>query len=93
MDTLAKHTNANVRKKQQEHQKQWRATTRQDVYSFLALVLLHGDGATKSSDGLLEGIQPLPSHLYRPPRMNDPAVEAANDLKKGAAAYDKLCRI
>lgn len=106
IDTLVKHTNANGRKKKQEHQKQWRTITRQDMYSFLALVLYMGMVPLKAMTDFWKGSRlyslPFPSSVMptnrflaisRSLHMNDLAVEAANDLKKGTPGYDKLCRI
>lgn len=106
IDTLVKHTNANGRRKKGEQQKQWHGVTREDMYSFLALVLYMGMVPLKAMTDFWKGSRlyslPFPSSVMPSTRflaisrslhMNDPAVEAANDLKKGAPGYDKLCRI
>lgn len=106
IDTLVKHTNANGRKKKQGQQKHWRTVTREDMYSFLALVLYMGMVPLKAMTDFWKGSRlyslPFPSSVMpsnrflaisRSLHMNDPAVETANDLKKGTPGYDKLCRI
>lgn len=106
IDTLVKHTNANGRKKTQEHQKPWNTITREDMYSFLALVLYMGMVPLKAMTDFWRGSRlyslPFPPSVMSSNRflaisrslhMNDPAVESANDLKKGTPGYDKLCRV
>lgn len=106
IDTLVKHTNANGKKKQQAQQKHWHTVTREDMYSFLSLVLYMGMVPLKAMTDFWKGSKlyrlPFPSSVMpsnrflaisRSLHINDPAVETANDLKKGTPGYDKLCRI
>lgn len=106
IDTLVKHTNANGKRKQQAQQKHWHTVTREDMYSFLSLVLYMGMVPLKAMTDFWKGSKlyrlPFPSSVMASNRflaisrslhINDPAVETANDLKKGTPGYDKLCRI
>lgn len=106
IDTLVKHTNANGKKKKSDQQKPWVTVTKEDMYSFLSLVLYMGMVPLKAMTDFWKGSRlyslpfpcsVMPSNRFlaisRSLHMNDPAVEAANDLKKGTPAYDKLCRI
>lgn len=106
IDTLVKHTNANGKRKQQAQQKLWHTVTREDMYSFLSLVLYMGMVPLKAMTDFWKGSKlyrlPFPSSVMpsnrflaisRSLHINDPAVETANDLKKGTPGYDKLCRI
>ncbi|TWW67701.1 piggyBac transposable element-derived protein 4-like [Takifugu flavidus] len=106
IDNLVKHTNANGKKKRQAQQKHWHTVTREDMYSFLSLVLYMGMVPLKAMTDFWKGSKlyrlPFPSSVMpsnrflaisRSLHINDPAVETANDLKKGTPGYDKLCRI
>lgn len=106
IDTLVKHTNANGKKKKQAQQKQWHTVTREDMYSFLSLVLYMGMVPLKAMTDFWKGSRlyslPFPSSVMpsnrflaisRSLHINDPVVETANDLKKGTPGYDKLCRV
>lgn len=102
IDTLVKHTNTYGKKK---HQVQ-RTVTREDMYSFLSLVLYMGIVPLKTLSDFWKGSKlfslPFPASVMPSRRflfisrvlhLNDPAVEAENDQKKGTSEYDKLCKI
>lgn len=106
IDTLVKNTNAYGTKKHQGHRESWRTVTKEDMYSYLSLVLYMGIVPLKTLKDFWKGSKlfslPFPASVMPSRRfltisrllhMNDPAVEAANDLKKGTSEYDKLCKV
>nr|XP_046250932.1 piggyBac transposable element-derived protein 4 [Scatophagus argus] len=106
IDTLVKNTNAYGGKKHQGQQESWHPVTRADMYSYLCLVLYMGIVPLKTLTDFWRGSKlfslPFPASVMPSRRflsisrilhMNDPAVEAANDQKKGTKGYDKLCKI
>lgn len=106
IDTLVRNTNIYGRKKYQGHRKSWVPVTTADMHSFLCLVLYMGIVPLKTLKEFWRGSQlfrlPFPASVMpcrrfldisRSLHMNDPAVEAANDQRKGTSGYDKLCKI
>lgn len=106
IDTLVKNTNIYGKRKYQGSQEKWSPVTSADMYSFLSLVLYMGIVRLKTLKDYWRGSKlfnlPFPASVMPSRRflaisrilhMNDPAVEAANDQKKGTSDYDKLCKI
>nr|XP_019955102.1 PREDICTED: piggyBac transposable element-derived protein 4-like [Paralichthys olivaceus] len=106
ISTLVRNTNAYGKKKYQGHRENWVQVTAADMYSFISLVLYMGIVPLKTLKEFWRGSQlfslPFPASVMpcrrflaisRSLHMNDPAVEAANDKKKGTPAYDRLCKI
>ncbi|XP_051235446.1 piggyBac transposable element-derived protein 4-like [Dicentrarchus labrax] len=106
IDTLVKNTNAYGEKKYQSQKESWVPVTTADMYSFLSLVLYMGIVPLKTLKEFWRGSKlfslPFPASVMPCRRflaisnslhMNDLAVEAANDQKKGTSGYDKLCKI
>lgn len=111
MDTLVKHTNAHGGRGTQEQGGQreqggpWQPVSREDLYSFLALVLYAGVVPLETMADFWRGSRlyglSFPSSVMssgrflsisRCLRLNDPAQERANALKRGTPWYDPLCR-
>ncbi|XP_018538842.1 piggyBac transposable element-derived protein 4-like [Lates calcarifer] len=106
IDTLVRNTNAYGRKKYQGQKESWVPVTTADMYSFICLVLYMGIVPLKTLKEFWRGSKlfslPFPASVMpcrrflaisRNLHMNDPAVEAANDQKKGTLEYDRLCKI
>uniref|UniRef100_A0A3Q3MEF7 PiggyBac transposable element-derived protein domain-containing protein n=1 Tax=Mastacembelus armatus TaxID=205130 RepID=A0A3Q3MEF7_9TELE len=106
IDTLVKHTNAYGKLKHHGHKDSWVPVTTADMYSFICLVLYMGIVPLKTLKEFWRGSRlfslPFPASVMpcrrflaisRSLHMNDPAVEMANDQKKGTSGYDKLCKI
>ncbi|TDH17369.1 hypothetical protein EPR50_G00007780 [Perca flavescens] len=106
INTLVKNTNAYGKKKYQGHKESWVPVTAADMYSFVCLVLYMGIAPLKTLKDFWRGSKlfslPFPASVMpcrrfltisRSLHMNDPAVEAANDQKKGTSGYDRLCKI
>lgn len=106
INTLVKNTNAYGKKKCQGQKERWVPVTTADMYSFICLVLYMGIVPLKTLKEFWRGSKlfslPFPASVMpcrrflaisRSLHMNDPAVEAANDQKKGTKGYDKLCKI
>ncbi|XP_027137343.1 piggyBac transposable element-derived protein 4-like isoform X2 [Larimichthys crocea] len=106
IDTLVKNTNAYGKRKYQGQKESWVPVTTADMYSFLSLVLYMGIVPLKTLREFWRGSKlfslPFPASVMpcrrfltisRSLHMNDPAVEAVNDQKKGTSGYDKLCKI
>lgn len=106
INTLVRNSNAYAKKTQEDQQERWVPITTADMYSFLSLVLYMGIVPLKTLVDFWKGSKlfslPFPASVMARRRfltisrnlhMNDPAVEAANDQKKGTAGYDKLCKI
>lgn len=106
IDTLVKNTNAYGKIKHQAQKEKWVPVTAADMYSFISLVLYMGLVPLKTLKEFWRGSElfrlPFPASVMpcrrflaisRSLHMNDPAVEAANDQKKGTPGFDKLCKI
>lgn len=106
IDTLVKNTNLYGERKYQGHRETWVPVTTADMYSFICLVLYMGIVPLKTLKEFWRGSKlfslPFPAsvmpcrrflNISRSLHMNDPAVEAVNDQKKGTSGYDKLCKI
>lgn len=106
IDTLVKNTNAYGEKKSQTQKESWVPVTTADMYSFICLVLYMGIVPLKTLREFWRGSRlfslPFPASVMPCRRflsissslhMNNPAVEAANDQKKGTSGYDRLCKI
>lgn len=106
IDTLVKNTNAYGEKKCQGQKESWVPVTAADMYSFICLVLYMGIVPLKTLKEFWRGSKlfslPFPASVMpcrrflsisRSLHMNDPVVEAANDLKKGTTGFDRLCKI
>lgn len=106
IDTLVKNTNAYGEKKHQSQKESWVPVTVADMYSFICLVLYMGIVPLKTLREFWRGSKlfslPFPASVMPCRRflaissslhMNDPAVEAANEQKKGTSGYDRLCKI
>ncbi|XP_041647296.1 piggyBac transposable element-derived protein 4-like [Cheilinus undulatus] len=106
IDTLVKNTNIYGKKKHQGNKKSWVPVTAADMYSFLSLVLYMGIVPLKAMSDYWKGSQlfslPFPGSIMPRTRfttilsclhLNDPAVEAANEKKKGTLKYDRLCKV
>lgn len=106
IDTLVNNTNAYGKKKYQGQKESWVPVTTADMHSFLCLVLYMGIVPLKTLKEFWRGSKlfrlPFPASVMpcrrfltisRNLHMNDLAVEAANDQKKGTSGYDKLCKI
>ncbi|XP_068177724.1 piggyBac transposable element-derived protein 4-like [Antennarius striatus] len=106
IDTLVRNTNAYWGRKHDGRQPSWLPVTSADMYSFLSLVLYMGIAPLKTLADFWRGTKlfnlPFPASVMprrrflaisRALHMNDPATEAANDLKRGTPGYDKLCKI
>lgn len=106
IDTLVKNTNAYGEKKCQDQKESWVPVTTADMYSFICLVLYMGIVPLKTLKEFWRVSKlfslPFPASVMpcrrflaisRGLHMNDPAVEAANDQKKGTSEHDKLCKI
>ncbi|XP_067351692.1 piggyBac transposable element-derived protein 4-like [Channa argus] len=106
IDTLVKNTNAYGKKKCESQKESWVHATAADMYSFICLVLYMGIVPLKTLKEFWRGSKlfslPFPASVMpcrrflaisRSLHMNDPAVEAANDQKKGTSEYDRLCKI
>ncbi|XP_035808775.2 piggyBac transposable element-derived protein 4-like [Amphiprion ocellaris] len=106
IDTLVKNTNAYGEKKSQEQKERHVPVTAADMYSFICIVLYMGIAPLKTLRDFWRGSRlfnlPFPASVMpcrrflaisRSLHMNDPAVEAANDQKKGTPGFDRLCKI
>uniref|UniRef100_A0A8D3A7K6 PiggyBac transposable element-derived protein domain-containing protein n=1 Tax=Scophthalmus maximus TaxID=52904 RepID=A0A8D3A7K6_SCOMX len=106
IDTLVRNTNAYGKEKYQSQRESWVHVTAADMYSFICLVLYMGIVPLKTLKEFWRGSKlfslPFPASVMpcrrflaisRSLHMNDPAVEAANDQKKGTCGYDRLCKI
>uniref|UniRef100_A0A665URR9 PiggyBac transposable element-derived protein domain-containing protein n=1 Tax=Echeneis naucrates TaxID=173247 RepID=A0A665URR9_ECHNA len=106
IDTLLRNTNAYGKKKCQGQRESWVPVTAADMHSFICLVLYMGIVPLKTLKEFWRGSKlfslPFPASVMpcrrflaisRSLHMNDPAVEAVNDLKKGSSGYDRLCKI
>lgn len=106
IDTLVKNTNAYGKIKHQAQKEKWVPVTAADMYSFICLVIYMGIVPLKTLREYWRGSElfrlPFPASVMpcrrflaisRSLHMNDPAVEAANDKKKGTPGYDRLCKI
>ncbi|XP_065808726.1 piggyBac transposable element-derived protein 4-like [Labrus bergylta] len=106
IETLVRNTNIYGKKKHQGDKKGWVPVTAADMYSFLSLVLYMGIVPLKAMTDYWKGSElfslPFPASIMPRIRftailgslhMNDPAVEAANDKKRGTSEYDRLCKI
>ncbi|XP_047436770.1 piggyBac transposable element-derived protein 4-like [Mugil cephalus] len=104
--TLVKNTNAYGEKKYQGQKESWVPVTAADMYSFLCLVLYMGIVPLKTLKEFWRGSKlfslPFPASVMpcrrfltisRSLHMNDLAVEAANDQKKGTPGFDRFCKI
>ncbi|XP_037646456.1 piggyBac transposable element-derived protein 4 [Sebastes umbrosus] len=104
--TLVKNTNTYGEKKYQGQKKGLVPVTVADMYSFISIVLYMGLVPLKTLRDFWRGSKlfnlPFPASVMSCKRflaisgslhMNDPAVEAANDQKKGTSGYDRLCKI
>ncbi|XP_044211572.1 piggyBac transposable element-derived protein 4-like [Thunnus albacares] len=106
IDTLVINTNIYGKKKCEGQRESWVPVTTADMYSFICLVLYMGIVPLKTLKEFWRGSKlfslPFPGSVMpcrrflaisRSLHMNDPAVEAANDQKKGTSGYDRLCKI
>lgn len=106
IDTLVKNTNSYGKKKCQGKKESWVPVTAADMYSFICLVLYMGIVPLKTLKEFWRGSKlfslPFPASVMpcrrflaisRSLHMNNPAVEAANDQKKGTMEFDRLCKI
>lgn len=106
INTLVKNTNIYGKKKCQGQKESWVPVTTADMYSFICLVLYMGIVPLKTLKEFWRGSKlfslPFPASVMpcrrflaisRSLHMNDPAVEAVNDQKKGTSGYDRLCKI
>ncbi|XP_023262687.1 piggyBac transposable element-derived protein 4-like [Seriola lalandi dorsalis] len=106
IDTLLTNTNAYGKRKYQGQKESWVPVTVADMHSFICLVLYMGIVPLKTLKEFWRGSKlfslPFPASVMpcrrflaisRSLHMNDPAAEAANDLKKGTSGYDRLCKI
>ncbi|KAK9542336.1 hypothetical protein VZT92_000207 [Zoarces viviparus] len=106
IDTLVRNTNAYGKRKYQGQKERWVPVTTADMHSLICLVLYMGIVPLKTLKDFWRGSKlfslPFPASVMpcrrflaisRSLHMNDPAVEAANDRRKGTSGYDRLCKI
>ncbi|XP_038160757.1 piggyBac transposable element-derived protein 2 [Cyprinodon tularosa] len=106
ISTLVKNTNTYGEKKSQSLKQRWDPVTAADMYSYISLVLYMGIAPLKTLKDFWRGSAlfrfPFPASVMpcrrflaisRGLHMNDPAKEAANNLKKGTRGYDRLFKI